>query len=220
MILSVLEVQRQHIADLICEVITNAKMKNIREIHLVDNADRLLSPLAGAFLKKNNNKSCNHLLDVIRLDKESVSNAIQKCVKWEQKVTEISDGLKVSFRCDNIANVKADAIVCPNDQKLSCSTGPAKHIADSVGIWYKWTCKEAARRRTLHGSDVFSIYTLTHGIIINVIVPRLRSSLRKTRMSENEAYKDLLERSYEKGINEAKICGASSLALYPLGAGK
>ena len=215
-----LKVPRQKFVKVVCDVITNAKARNLKEIHFVDRTDQVLTLLGGAFLQKIISKTNKEFLDVVRVDEGLVSRTIQKRLERKQKETQIDDKVKVFIQCDEITMVKADAIVCPNDRKLSCSTGPAKDIADSAGSDYKKRCKDAARKRIPKSSDVICIHTDKLGDIINVIIPRLRLFSKLNRTTKDESYKNLLRASFKNALEEARKCGASSLAIYPLGAGK
>ena len=204
-------------ARILCESLASAETNNLKVIYLVDETDELLTLIGGYFLQMSRKKPHHDLHDVTELSHDVVSSKIEECLKRRRKELLIHNQLKIFVYCDDIMMVHTDAVVCYNDDKLSCSSGLAKHIADSMGKSYKGQCSEAARSKKLEPSDVVSIKTEKNGVIINVVVPRCPAGNRK---SDGDAYTQSLRTSFQNAIDEAKKCGVSSLALSPLGAGE
>jgi len=217
---SIFTIPERVLTKAICEVLININTQNVNEIHLVHISDPILSLIRDIFIEINESKRPNGLLNVIELGEEMVSTAIEKRLKGKPDELLIHNKVKVFIYCADIAKLNVDAIVCPNDEKLSCSSGLSKELADRAGTVYKKRCRKAAKGKTLMASDVVSINTKKHGVIINVVVPHLRTSLVKDRHAEKYNYGDSLRMSFQNAIAEARKGDIRVLAMHPLGAGK
>lgn len=215
---SMFTVPEQEFAKIVCQVLLNTNSRTLKEIHIVDNRDSVLTLIADEFRQKCSGHPENGLLNVIRLGQNMVSSTIGRRIAGRLKELVIDNRVKVFVSTEDMTRLKVDAIVCPNDKMLSCSTGLAKDIAAMAGREYKTRCSEAARTKELSPSDVVCINTDDLGIIINVVVPKLQKSFWTYTESDDYVYRELLQASFQNAIDEARKCDASSLAIYPLGA--
>lgn len=220
MLTKVFNVPSHEVARVICEVIATANPKYLKEVHLVDIVDDTLSLIGGTFLQSCRQGSPNASDDVIELDHEVIFSTIQRRLTIKTHDPSIYDGVKVFISYGDIINLKADAIVCANDNKLSCSSGVAKKIANLVGGEYKEQCRQTAKDMNLHSSDVVTIKTKQFGSIINVVVPSLTRLSKTLTKSQINSYKKLLTAVFENAFEEARTFDVSCLAISPLGAGK
>ena len=207
---------KDEVARIICEVLTTADTKYLKQVHIVDITDQVLPLIAGAFLKKNKQDSVIDLPLVIILNQDELSSAIQECQKG---TLLIHNRVKVYISCNDITKVKADAIVCSNDVNLSSSSGLAKKIADLCGKDYRKQLEQAAKNNNLRPADVFCLRSDKLGLVINAVVPRLKSLLIK-RNYEDGAFKELLSATFHNAIDNANKHEVSCLAISPLGSGK
>lgn len=209
---------KQDVARIICEVLSAIKCTELQEVHLVDLSDQILPIIAGRFSQMHESPEEFHAITELGID--VVSSAIEKRVKPKQSETTSQGRVQVFISCGDITKLQADAIVCSNDKKLSCSSGLAKDIAVLAGYRYKERCKEAAEEKKLHSSDAVSIRTDDLGIIINVVVPSLKKFSWKVKKPDSGVYKRVLRTSYQNALDEARKSGVTSLAISPLGTGK
>ncbi|KAK2156912.1 hypothetical protein LSH36_202g06003 [Paralvinella palmiformis] len=202
----IFRVPKDEVARIICEVLTTADTKYLKQVHIVDITDQVLPLIAGAFLKKNKQDSVIDLPLVIILNQE-------ECQKG---TLLIHNRVKVYISCNDITKVKADAIVCSNDVNLSSSSGLAKKIADLCGKDYRKQLEQAAKNNNLRPADVFCLRSDKLGLVINAVVPRLKSLLIK-RNYEDGAFKELLSATFHNAIDNANKHEVSCLAISPLG---
>jgi len=213
-------IPERELARTICEVLININSQSVNEIHLVNTTDRVLSLIRDTFLEMNESNQQKSLLSAIELGGKTVSSTIEKRIKRRPDELLIHNRVKVFIYCADITKLKVDAIVCPNDENLSCSTGLSRELADLAGTAYTKRCRDAARSKTLKPSEVVSIRTEDYGLIINVIMPHLNSSFWTYTTFDDYLYREVLHISFQNAIKEARKCGVSSLAICPIGAGK
>ena len=212
-------VPKHEVARIIYEALLNTDTSNLKVIHLVDNTDKILSLVANRFNHISKQKPSNDLPRVTKLDEDVVSFKIHTYKKKELKRLLLDNRIKVFIYHGDITKATVDAILCSNDEGLSCSAGIAKIMANLAGDVYKKRCQEEARRQKLKASDVVPIMTENYGIIINAILPRLTDLSSKRTSHDDGAYKQLMERTFKNAFEEARNYGVSSLAMVPLGAG-
>jgi len=201
------------------EVLTNIKTNNLREIHLVDVIDQVISLIPNTFVTIDKDNESDDLHKMTELTDDIVASTIWKRTEGSLKPVQIQKGIQVFFYQTDMPQLKADAVVCPNDETLSCSTGVAKNIADLVGNDYKMCCQEAVKNREIHPSDVVSINTDNLGIIINAIVAPLTSFSKKDQEPDYDGYKEMLNKTFQGVIDEVERHGVSYVAMSNIGPG-
>ena len=189
----------------------------MKEIHLICAADNVLPVFVDAFLAISKTKS--ELPQVNELSEDEVSTGLRMRIAKKFKDLVLNERVLALLSWDDITKLNVDAIVCSNDKRLSCSRGLSKQIAELLGREYKEFCRRVAKEKKLYPSDVVSIKTKDHGIIINVIVHDLQSSFRTYVKYNDVAYTELKHKSYRNVFTEAKRHGVTRLAIKPVGAG-
>ena len=217
-ILGTFGVPRLEAAQIVFEVLTTAKTKYLKEIHLIHiKGLLLLSAIGEVFCRKCTEEPQNCAV----LDENKLIRLLRKRSRDTDAGERFTPNtIKVILARKNEPFEDADAIICPNDEKLSCSLGSAKAIAQSDGSGYQRRCDEAARQRSLHASDVVAVESEVFGTVINAVVPQLGTAAEQLQNAEQLSYKTLLRKTLKNAADEAMKSDCATLAIIPLGAGK
>jgi len=185
----------------------------------VGNVDETLLCIRDGFLDIMKEPVPKTEFNIIELDQRTVNFVIDKSLTTAPKALLV-DHIKVFIYSGEITKVRADAIVCSNDAKLSCLTRDAKCIADLAGNEYRKQCRLVSEAKDLQPSDVVSISTKNVGVVLNAVVPHLTKSFWKFTKFDDYVYMQVLYITIMNVIDEACKRGVSYLAMPLLSAGK
>ena len=201
-------------------MVTNANTQFLKEIHIVLPRDDMLLAIGAAFLEKKIKKPWKDQSSVVELDQYDVYLAIDRRLKQNTSEFFILNEVNVFISSIDIMKLKADAIVCLNDERLSSSTGLANELSSRAGTKYRDKCEELARRKQFQPSEVVCIETEKFGLVINAIVPDLVTGSDTDKEDGDGTCKEMLLKIYQNIMNEVRCRDIYSVVMSPIKPGR